>query len=74
MICLSTIGDLIGTGTGLTGWCDACGAFRALDMEALAARYGRGASYIKSESPIRIRCRDCGARGDYQLATPCSHI
>lgn len=73
MIRVSTIGDLIDCGYGLNGWCAACGTGRPVDVEALAARYGRGASYIKPRSPIRLRCRDCNSLADYQLANTCAY-
>lgn len=70
MIRLSTIGDLLAYGTGLNGYCRVCKKGRQVDVHALAEKYGREASYIKGETPIKLRCKDCGARGDYQLASP----
>lgn len=67
---LATIGDLIDQGYGLTGWCPTCQTGRPVDLEALATRYGRDVTFIKPQSPIQLRCRDCGASADYQLKTP----
>lgn len=72
-ITISTIGDLLDHGYGLDGWCPECQTGRPLDLEALVIRYGRNASYLKPGSPIRLRCRDCGARADYHLSTPCTY-
>lgn len=38
-------------------------------MEALAAHYGQETTFICPQSPMRMRCRDCGGLAEYQLAT-----
>lgn len=66
---ISTIGDLIDHGYTLTAWCPKDG-LRPVDLDALARRYGREASYIKGRTPIRIKCAVCGARNlDYRIGT-----
>lgn len=72
-ITIQTIGDLLDGGIGLNGWCPSCQTGRPVDVEGLAARYGRDATYIKPDSPIRLRCKDCGARADYHLASVCTY-
>lgn len=59
-ITVSTIGDLIDRHYSLTAWCQKCGN-REVDLEKLAAKYGRDASYIVGETPIKIVCAECRA-------------
>jgi len=61
VLTVSTIGDLIDCAYTMWAVCEACGC-RRVDLAVLAARYGREASYIRGETPIRIRCAQCGAR------------
>jgi hypothetical protein len=52
-----TIGDLIYGGWDYWRVCpNGCPEGKA----ELAARYGRDASYIQGETPIRIKCARCG--------------
>lgn len=60
-ITISTIGDLIEHGYTLTAWCKTDGA-RPIDLNKLAERFGRDTTYIRPQSPIRIRCAVCGER------------
>jgi NAD-dependent dihydropyrimidine dehydrogenase PreA subunit len=56
-----TIGDLIDGGWDYWRVCpNGCAEAKA-DLSVLEARYGRDASYIQGETPIRIRCARCGA-------------
>lgn len=57
---LETIGDLIGGGYTVTGWCASCGHGSDLDLEAIAARVGLGWVYIRQKWPIR--CGACGSK------------
>lgn len=59
---ISTIGDLIGQRMTMSAWCPSCKTARPVDLERLAEKYGREASYIRPGSPVRIRCAACGAR------------
>lgn len=54
-----TLGDLIDGGYRLTVYC-ACGHEADLDLEALAARLGRGHSYLRPDLPLV--CGACGRR------------
>ena len=71
MISISTIGDLIANGFGLNAHCEACNRYAPVNLYRLARRYGREVSFVKSESPIRLKCSQCGASPcDYKLAPP----
>jgi hypothetical protein len=71
MIRISTIGDLIENGYGLNAHCEACNRHAQVNLFRLADKYGREATFVKSESPIRLKCSRCGASPcDYKLAPP----
>ena len=57
----STIGDLIDGGWEYWAVCPSGCPDRRADLQVLADRYGRDASYIHGQTPIRIRCARCGA-------------
>jgi hypothetical protein len=70
----STIGDLIGNGFGLTAHCEARNRYAPVNPHRLARQYGREATFVKGESPIRLRCSRCETSPcNYKLAlpTPC---
>jgi hypothetical protein len=58
---ISTVGHLIDHGFKLWMQCPTHGS-RLVDLERLAARVGRGASYIKSERRFHLTCALCGTR------------
>ena len=71
MISITTIGDLIQNGFGLNAHCQECDRHAPVNLYRLARKYGRGASFVKSESTIRLSCSRCGASPcDNKLAPP----
>lgn len=60
---ISTIGDLIDHSFQMWKHCPnrECRRNFQIDLQKLAEKYGRDASYIKADTPIRIKCVVCGA-------------
>ena len=71
MIRISTIGDLIENGFGLSAHCETCNRYAPVNLYRLARQYGRKATFVKSKNTIRLRCSRCGASPcDCKLAPP----
>ncbi len=60
---ISTLADLIDGGYTMHFTCRNRDCLRGtfqVDLQVLADRYGRDASYIRGETKIRIKCALCG--------------
>jgi hypothetical protein len=67
-VTLSTAGDFIDYGYRVALHCLDCGHSGTLDLEALAARHGRGFDlYFR---PLPVRCGGCGSRNLQTTVSP----
>jgi hypothetical protein len=69
-ITISTLGDLQDRGYKYHATCPKCNKTRKVDLDTLVARYGRATSYIRPQSPIRVKCKDCGTLTDSGIIIP----
>ena len=57
----ATLANLLSNNHGLRVFCDACKRVADVDVDAMAAKYGRGVSL--AEIGRKARCKACGALG-----------
>ena len=57
----ATLANLLSNNHGLRVFCDACKRVTDVDVQALAAKYGR--SVTLAEIGAKARCNECGGLG-----------
>lgn len=61
-ISISTLGDFIDEGMGITAYCDGCHRGQSLDLERLADRLGREHGALARDLKPKLKCARCGSK------------
>lgn len=61
-VSISTIGDFIDEGMGITAYCGGCGRGQTLDLERLAEKLGRDHGALAGDLKPKLKCARCGSK------------